>query len=1013
MAVSAFCYSLTIPNGVETIGLSLRYLPYNGNQITVNLSMLDVLAQTNSESTTYFFCSRTYPQLLDFNNQTSFEFYGMTVDGGTNPCTSNSDCLVDQGGGGGSTEYYCYQIAIDSLQIGINSVEFEYTAIGSSNTTTITLASNWLHRQTNGAITTLYVCSSTLPIIYLYGDPFFDPSAYGVTVTGGNSICTDDTSCLPALPPVNCTLSSWGYGATQQSWTAGVWGPCTLVNGSYQQVQTRYVITPASNGGTCVGETIRYQSCTPPVTGTVATLTTPTFSSTTSTSTTATTTISNSGGSTVTRVAFKLFQNGVQVNQQTLTDFSLGISATFTGLLANTAYTVVATATNSTGNGDSPTGSVTTSGAGGLSTPTISAITQTSATSTSTFTNTGGEVYARYGLIYKLGNSSELFVNSPGVIKVQSGALAPNQTSLVSQLSGLTPNLQYYVKSYVESPDGLAYLYSSAANFTTTTVQQGINFAALDISSIAVQGSAGNAASYNYITNSPSTRVNRSYVSVIEPSVDDPTPGAYRLTANLQQANLTSIMWTVYTKTAPTEQAWNIFSILTKDNDANLIPVPPLWTYYQYSQDRTTLDFRPQKPGYYNIEVSGTYNDGSRFTVSREIVIGKPTLDINLAYSELRQGTPASIQVSTNIDFPEWIPEFPEDSLYGVSVTQSGSTIIPTITVDNAARSFSSLWAISNNNERISPTLNVNYTSPFKDISKSNSFSKQFTVTVLPPYPVISFSNPSLFTSPVISGGNVTIGVTAQYAKSYVISSTLGTGTSNNSVTYSNVQVGTYTITATAVNDTSPNEQSTAITADLVVQPASPIVAQLPQQLIGRNLYSDINTFSYINLNGSTFNRLAIVTQPSEGTVSVSNYNIRYIPNTDYTGTDLFSFRVNGPGGVTSNIVNVSVLVLAPSFRVGTANETIVFNSTEVNANRDITIPITNSSTTNLMTIHSISLDQDSTDFALRVTSGQTENTVSEITNIELAPLQVYTVKIRATPTAIGVRTAKLKIDHN
>ena len=105
--------------------------------------------------------------------------------------------------------------------------------------------------------------------------------------------------------------------------------------------------------------------------------------------------------------------------------------------------------------------------------------------------------------------------------------------------------------------------------------------------------------------------------------------------------------------------------------------------------------------------------------------------------------------------------------------------------------------------------------------------------------------------------------------------------------------------------------------------------------------------------------------------------------------------------------------MLAPSFRVGTANETIVFNSTEVNANRDITIPITNSSTTNLMTIHSISLDQDSTDFSLRVTSGQTENTVSEITNIELAPLQVYTVKIRATPTAIGVRTAKLKIDHN
>ena len=65
------------------------------------------------------------------------------------------------------------------------------------------------------------------------------------------------------------------------------------------------------------------------------------------------------------------------------------------------------------------------------------------------------------------------------------------------------------------------------------------------------------------------------------------------------------------------------------------------------------------------------------------------------------------------------------------------------------------------------------------------------------------------------------------------------------------------------------------------------------------------------------------------------------------------------------------------------------------------------------MTIHSISIDQDSTDFTLRLTSGQTESSVSEITDIELDPLEVYTVKLRATPTAIGVRTAKLKINHN
>jgi len=1013
MAVSAFCYSLTIPYGSETIGLSLRYSQYNGTQITVSLNQMDLLGTDNGDSVTYYFCSRTYPQLLQFGNQTDFGFYGMTLSGGNSPCTSDSDCIPEfNGGGSGHSDSYCYQIAIDTSSVSINDVEFMYTPVG-AQFSTITLASNWPNIQTSGNTSTIYVCSSSNPTIYIYGDPFFDPSAYGITVTGGTSICFDDTSCLPVAQPVNCTLSAWGYGATQQTWTAGEWGPCTLINGSYQQIQTRYVVTPASNGGTCVGETVRYQSCTPTPSGSTATLTTPTFSSTTATSTIATTTISNNGGSSVTSVIFKLYQNSVQVNQQTLTNLNLGISVTFSGLLANTAYTVIATATNSTGNGVSPTGSFTTAGSGGITTPILSSITQTSVTSTSTFTNTGGEVYVRYGLIYKIGSSDNLVVNAPGVIKVFTDALAPNTTSLVSQLSGLTPNLQYYVKAYVESTDGLTYIYSSAANFTTTAVQQGTNFAALDISSIAVQGSAGNDASYNYITNSPSTRVNRSYVSIIEPSGGDPTPGAYRLTANLQQANLNSIMWTVYNKTEPTMQNWNTLSILTRDGDENAIPIPPSWTYYKYGQDRTTLDFRPQNPGYYNIEISGTYNDGNRFTISREIIIGKPTTDTTLSYSELRQGTLASIQVSTNIDFPEWIPEFPEDSLYGVSVTQSGSTIIPTITVNNAARSFSSIWGINNSNEKISPTLTVNYTSPFKDLSRLNSFSKQFTIDVLAPYPIISFSNPSLFTSPIISGGNVTIAVATQYAKTYRITSTLGTSGPASPITYSNIQAGTYTISATAVNDNTPTEQSTTITADLIVQAASPIISQLPQQLIGRNLYFDINTFPYINLNGSIFNRLAIVKQPSEGTVSITDYNIRYIPNTDYTGTDLFSFRVNGPSGVTSNVVNVSVLILAPSFKVGTANETIVFNSTEVNASRDITIPITNSSTTNIMTIHSISIDQDSTDFVLRVTSGQTESSVSEITDIELDPLEVYTVKLRATPTAIGVRTAKLKINHN
>jgi hypothetical protein len=210
-----------------------------------------------------------------------------------------------------------------------------------------------------------------------------------------------------------------------------------------------------------------------------------------------------------------------------------------------------------------------------------------------------------------------------------------------------------------------------------------------------------------------------------------------------------------------------------------------------------------------------------------------------------------------------------------------------------------------------------------------------------------------------------------------------------------------------------PTAQTSTVTATLTVQPPSPILSQIPQQIVSRNTYVDINTLPYINLNGSSFNGFEIVTQPSQGTLSILNYGIRYIPTSNYTGTDLFAIRVKGPNAVVSNTINVSTLVSAPSFNVGTANETIVFNSTEVGADRDLTVPITNTSTGTNLEIASISIDQDGDEFKLVLGSGQTENVVAIINNITIAPGNTYNVKIRVQPSSIGVRSAKLKIDHN
>jgi hypothetical protein len=60
-----------------------------------------------------------------------------------------------------------------------------------------------------------------------------------------------------------------------------------------------------------------------------------------------------------------------------------------------------------------------------------------------------------------------------------------------------------------------------------------------------------------------------------------------------------------------------------------------------------------------------------------------------------------------------------------------------------------------------------------------------------------------------------------------------------------------------------------------------------------------------------------------------------------------------------------------------------------------------------------LSLDQDFDDFKLLITSGQTETVVASIENIDIEPGQTYNVKIQVQPSGIGVRTARLKIDHN
>lgn len=903
---------------------------------------------------------------------------------------------------------YCYQITIDLAQININDVEFQYTDYGSYYTTTVS-AQNWQQLQTDSTAV-LLVCSATPIQILIAGQIVFGPDDYGISITGGFESCFDHNSCSFGQTTVDCELSEWGYGETQDSWVAGAFSPCILTQGSYQQFQTRYVITPAQNGGACDGATIQYTSCTPPQSGTVATLSTPTFTQITSTSLIASTTVLNNGGSNIISVAFNISRNGTLLETLTLTDFTLGTFVEFTGLTASTQYTVTAVARNSTGFGTSPTGTVSTVSPASISTPTISSITNSSAISTATFTNNSGTPYSSYGILYKIGNADNLTVGSPGVARIETGAL-PQQspTQLVSQLTGLNQSTQYYARAYVQGAD---YLYSSTANFTTAGPPEGVNLAQLGITSVALPESVGLAEAYRFITN-PTANQTRSYVSTITPAPDDPFPGVYRITTNFQQVNLSSLIWTVQVKASPGQTDWLPVSIVNRSTNLDAIRPISGWTYYQYNTDLTHINFRPAVSGYYNFLLNGNFTDGTPFTINREIIIGNAPSDLEIVNSELRQGSLSSIQVVTLPLSREWIPEFPQDAVFGLSISQTGSTITPALNINNITRAFTAVWGINPTNERLTPTLQITLTSPFKNSQLSNTFQKGFPLVVLPAIPIISFSNPALFNSPLTSGTGVTISVSTQHVKSYVITSSLGNGAPNSPVTYSTVQPGTYTITATATNDTEPNLQTASVTGTLTVAAAAPIVSQLPQQTSGRNRFIDINTLPFVNLNGATFNSLAIVNQPAHGAVTRTNYTIRYIPTTDYTGTDLFSFRVNSLTGTQSNIVNVSVLVGAPSFSVGSGNATISLNSTEIGLTRDIVVPIVNTGTTGL-TISAIDIEQFGEDFKLMIPgAGNTQVSVAAIQNIEIPPTTTYNVTVRVEPTAIGVRTAKLKINHN
>ena len=245
---------------------------------------------------------------------------------------------------------------------------------------------------------------------------------------------------------------------------------CTITN--LAPSTTYYARAYATNSyGTAYGATVSF---------TTLQATVPILSSTTAasliTATTATTggTITNSGASTITSRGV-CYSSTVTIptiaGPKTTNGTGIGTyTSPLTGLTANTTYYIRAYATNGIGTAYGDVKTFNTSVATiptGITTTTISTITQTSASSGGNITSDGGASISTRGVCWSNTTSSPTIANS----KTIDGSGIGTYTSL---LTSLVPGTTYYVRAYATNSVGTAY--GTTRTFTTVaaTIPTGI-----------------------------------------------------------------------------------------------------------------------------------------------------------------------------------------------------------------------------------------------------------------------------------------------------------------------------------------------------------------------------------------------------------------------------------------------------------------------------------------------------------------------------------------------------------
>ncbi len=229
-----------------------------------------------------------------------------------------------------------------------------------------------------------------------------------------------------------------------------------------------------------------------------------------------------------------------------------------------------------------------------------------------------------------------------------------------------------------------------------------------------------------------------------------------------------------------------------------------------------------------------------------------------------------------------WTPTFAQAGTYDITFTaQRGATPVSKVTriiVTNVCRP---------------PVL----TQPSTPVNVPEGQAISFTVTA---------TDPDTGETLTLSATNLPTGATFPVA-----TSTNGTVTQTFNWTPSGTQAGTYTVNFVVTDNCSPttgtDTKSVTFNISNINQP--PVANS---QTGDQKVVTPENTPKPITLTGSDPDgdllSFILVTQPQHGTLSGTAPNVTYTPNTDFNGTDSFTFKVND-GQVDSNTATVEILV--------------------------------------------------------------------------------------------------------